>query len=119
MNTQMVMQCYIEGPNVYLSRSSFINNGPSKFKGEYFTSSRSNEDVKILLQCTSPLLWSNNSAVLLAAAGVHWIMAPWEDVKRIVKPLLFVLRSSNASKYVVVNHFLSFQFLKLIEVWVC
>ncbi|XP_024029469.1 AP3-complex subunit beta-A isoform X1 [Morus notabilis] len=99
--SQMVMQRYIEGHDVYLSRSSFTNNGPSEFKGEYFTSSRSNEDVKILLQCTSPLLWSNNSAVLLAAAGVHWIMAPREDVKRIVKPLLFVLRSSNASKYVV------------------
>lgn len=100
---QMVSQCYIEGPDAYLSRSSFLDKGSSEFKGECFTSSRSNEDVKILLQCTLPLLWSNNSAVLLAAAGVHWIMAPREDVKRIVKPLLFVLRSSNASKYVVLK----------------
>ncbi|KAA3464268.1 AP3-complex subunit beta-A [Gossypium australe] len=63
--------------------------------------SRSNEDVKILLYSTSPLLRSNNSAVVLAAACVHWIMAPKEDVKRIIKPLLFILRSFNVSKYVV------------------
>nr|XP_029150227.1 AP3-complex subunit beta-A isoform X2 [Arachis hypogaea] len=60
-----------------------------------------NDIVKILLKCTSPLLWSNNSAVVLAAAGVHWIMASKGDLKRIVKPLLFLMRSSYASRYVV------------------
>lgn len=99
---QLVSQCYIEGSDEFLSRSSCISKGSSELKGEFFTSSRSNEDVKILLECTSPLLWSHNSAALLAAAGVHWIMAPRDDVKRIVKPLLFVLRSSNASKDVVI-----------------
>ncbi|PON76333.1 AP-3 complex subunit beta [Trema orientale] len=99
--SHMVSQCYIEGPDEYLSRSSSINKDSSEIRWQCFTSIRSNEDVKILLQCTSPLLWSNNSAVLLAAAGVHWIMASRDDVKRIVKPLLFLLRSSNASKYVV------------------
>ncbi|KAG9151491.1 hypothetical protein Leryth_015107 [Lithospermum erythrorhizon] len=62
---------------------------------------KSNDDVKLLVQCTSPLLWSQNSAVVLAAAGVHWIMAPKEDFRRVVKPLIFLLRSSTASKYVV------------------
>ncbi|KAK9282763.1 hypothetical protein L1049_010984 [Liquidambar formosana] len=97
----MVSRCYIEGPDEYLSRSSYTNGDSSKLDSAYFTSGKSNDDVKILLQCTSPLLWSHNSAVVLAAAAVHWIMAPMEDVKRIVKPLLFVMRSSNASKYVV------------------
>ncbi|KAI4299566.1 hypothetical protein L6164_033010 [Bauhinia variegata] len=96
----MVFQSYIEGPDEYLSRSSSTNRVSPKLDSLIFTSS-SNDDVKILLQCTSPLLWSNNSAVVLAAAGVHWIMAPQKDVKRIVKPLLFVLRSSYASRYVV------------------
>ncbi|KAG6671143.1 hypothetical protein I3843_Q012600 [Carya illinoinensis] len=96
----MVSRCYIEGPDEYLSRLSYTNRGP-ELNVAQFTSGKSNNDVKILLQCTSPLLWSNNSAVVLAAGGVHWIMAPREDVKRIVKPLLFVLRSSSASKYVV------------------
>ncbi|XP_061363718.1 AP3-complex subunit beta-A [Gastrolobium bilobum] len=96
----MIFQCYIEGPDEYLSRSSSTNRVAPKLDVSQFTSC-SNDVVKILLQCTSPLLWCNNSAVVLAAAGVHWIMASKVDVKRIVKPLLFVLRSSYASRYVV------------------
>lgn len=103
----MISRCYIEGPDEYLSRLSYTNRGP-ELNVAQFTSGKSNNDVKILLQCTSPLLWSNNSAVVLAAGGVHWIMAPREDVKRIVKPLLFVLRSSSASKYVVLCISLNF-----------
>lgn len=94
----MIFQCYIERPDEYLSRSSSPNRVFPKVDLSQFTSS-SNDDVKILLQCTSPLLWSNNCAVVLAAAGVNWIMA--SDVKKIVKPLLFLLRSSYASRYVV------------------
>ncbi|KAM6580684.1 hypothetical protein CsatA_004458 [Cannabis sativa] len=97
----MISHCYIEGPDKYLSRLSDMNKDFSEIRWQCVTSVRSNEDVKLLLQCTAPLLWSHNSAVLLAAAGVHWIMASREDVKRIVKPLLFVLRSSIASNYVV------------------
>uniref|UniRef100_A0A5B6ZNG9 AP-3 complex subunit beta n=1 Tax=Davidia involucrata TaxID=16924 RepID=A0A5B6ZNG9_DAVIN len=97
----MISRSYLEGPDKYLSRSSYTDRGSSGLDCSCCTSAKSNDDVKILLQCTSPLLWSHNGAVVLAAAGIHWIMAPREDVKRIVKPLLFVLRSSNASKYVV------------------
>ncbi|PQQ06646.1 AP3-complex subunit beta-A-like isoform X2 [Prunus yedoensis var. nudiflora] len=81
----IVSRCYIEGPAEYLSRLSLMNKDASEYPAAVYI----------------PLLWSNNSAVVLAAAGVHWIMAPIGDLKRIVKPLLFVLRSSNASKYVV------------------
>ncbi|KAL2541700.1 AP3-complex subunit beta-A [Abeliophyllum distichum] len=97
----VVSRSYLEGPEKYLSQLSCMDKNPSSMDISHFTSSKSNDDVKILLQCTSPLLWSHNSAVVLAAAGVHWIMAPKEDIKKIVKPLLFLLRSSNASKYVV------------------
>lgn len=97
----MIARCYIEGPDEYLSRSSHKNMVAPESSGAYFNSGKENDDVRILLQCTSPLLWSHNSAVVLAAAAAHWIMAPKEDVKRIVKPLLFVLRSSKDSKYVV------------------
>ncbi|KAL1194936.1 AP3-complex subunit beta-A [Cardamine amara subsp. amara] len=105
---RVVSKCYIEGPDEYLSRSSFPDTVSSVFHSKETTSIAHNEDVKILLQCTSPLLWSNNSAVVLAAAGVQWIMAPLEDVKKIVKPLLFLLRSSTASKYVVLCNILVF-----------
>ncbi|CAL1387348.1 unnamed protein product [Linum trigynum] len=97
----MISRCYIEGPDDYLSRSSYSNRVSLAFSGAKFTSCKNNEDVKILLQCTSPLFWSNNSAVVLAAAGVHWIMAPRDNIQRLVKPLLFLLRSSRSSNYVV------------------
>lgn len=112
-----VARSYIEGLGEYLTRSSYAKDS-SDLDGVQFTSGKSNEDVKILLQCTSPLLWSHNSAVVLAAAGVHWIMAPKEDVKRIVKPLLFVLRSSIASKYVVFSLFYIFD-ISIIYVIFC
>ncbi|KAF9597130.1 hypothetical protein IFM89_015959 [Coptis chinensis] len=88
---------YIEGPDECLSRST----DALGLDSVSFTSSKTNDNVRLLLRCTSPLLWSQNSSVVLAAAGVHWIMAPREDIKRIVKPLLFLLRSFRASEYVV------------------
>ncbi|KAK1571525.1 hypothetical protein Q3G72_018592 [Acer saccharum] len=106
--SNVISRSYIEGLDEYLTRSSYTNQLSSDLSDAQFTSGKSNEDVKILLQCTSPLLWSHNSAVVLAAAGVHWIMAPRDDVKKIVKPLLFSLRSSRASKYVVLCNILVF-----------
>lgn len=106
--TAMVARSYLEGPDKYLSQSSVAKTSSFGFDLSCLTSAKSDDDVKVLLQCTSPLLWSQNSAVVLAAAGVHWIMAPRDDIRRIVKPLLFLLRSSNASKYVVLySYFLT------------
>ncbi|RLM60405.1 AP3-complex subunit beta-A [Panicum miliaceum] len=68
----------------------------------------SNDDVAILLKCTSPLLWSRNSGVILAAASVHWIMAPVGDVKRVVGPILSTLRSSPDAAYVMLGNILVF-----------
>ncbi|KAK4480276.1 hypothetical protein RD792_013344 [Penstemon davidsonii] len=97
----IVSKSYLEGPDKYLSQLSHINQDSLVLDDSCITSAKSNDDVKILLQCTLPLLWSYNSAVALAAAGVHWIMAPKEDIYKIVKPLLFLLRSSSSSKYVI------------------
>ncbi|KAI7749798.1 hypothetical protein M8C21_012156 [Ambrosia artemisiifolia] len=97
----MVSRSYLAGPDkhlLHLNNSDVIS---SDYISSRFTSSKTDDNVKILLQCTLPLLWSRNSAVVLAAAGVHWIMAPMEEISKIVKPLLFLLRSSDASKYVV------------------
>lgn len=91
---------YFEGQEELLSFPSYENGCGDKLSNLAQTSSE-NDSVKLLLQCTSPLFWSQNSAVVLAAAGVHWIMAPKEEVNRMVKPLLFLLRSTCPSKYVV------------------
>ncbi|GJY14034.1 hypothetical protein Tco_0383343 [Tanacetum coccineum] len=41
----------------------------SDYDSSQFTSFESNDDVKILLQCTLPSLWSQNSVVVYAAVG--------------------------------------------------
>uniref|UniRef100_A0A7N0V634 Clathrin/coatomer adaptor adaptin-like N-terminal domain-containing protein n=1 Tax=Kalanchoe fedtschenkoi TaxID=63787 RepID=A0A7N0V634_KALFE len=69
---KMVSRCYIEGPDEYLYRLSNTNEETVTFMPEYFTSSKGNDDIKILLQCTSPLMWSQNSAVVLAVDGGCW-----------------------------------------------
>lgn len=102
----ILSRSYLEGPDKYLSKLRDINQDSMDLDGARVTSAKSNNDLKIFLQCTSPLLWSYNSAVVLASAGVHWIMAPKEDIPKIVKPLLFLLRSSMSSKYVVFAHVL-------------
>ncbi|KAJ0538455.1 putative clathrin/coatomer adaptor, adaptin-like, armadillo-like helical, AP complex subunit beta [Helianthus annuus] len=96
-----VSRSYLAGPDKQLLNLNDSDVISPDYISSRFTSSKSDENVKLLLQCTSPLLWSRNSAVVLAAAGVHWIMAPMEEISKIVKPLLFLLRSSDASKYVV------------------
>lgn len=100
-------------PNIMLLRH-YIEEHPGcfdreddKFSSPSVTTS-TNDDVAILLKCTSPLLWSQNSGVVLAAASVHWIMAPVEEVKRIVGPILFTLRSSPDAAYVVLGDILVF-----------
>ncbi|KAJ0987781.1 hypothetical protein J5N97_006137 [Dioscorea zingiberensis] len=96
----LMFKCYMDGQEEFLSQPGFSHGNGDQSKKAMSTSCK-NEDIKLLLQCTSPLLWSHNCAVVLAAAGVHWIMAPRNNVERIVKPLLFLLRSSQASKYVI------------------
>lgn len=95
-----LLRSYMDWPIHDFSPSNCTSNNVVELEPASLTTDQNN-DIKIFLQCTTPLLWSQNSGVVLAAAAVHWIVAPKEDVKRIVKPLLFVMRSSPASKYVV------------------
>jgi AP-3 complex subunit beta len=63
----------------------------------------SSYEVEALLQCTLPLLGNHNSAVVMAAVGVHWLLTSFENLKKIVKPVMFLFRSSFESQYVVRN----------------
>ncbi|KAF3776616.1 AP3-complex subunit beta-A [Nymphaea thermarum] len=103
----LLFSSYVEGQDEFLLRSNCTTK-TSDFLESPGLSCGENHDVQILLQCTSPLLWSQNSAVVLAAAGVHWIVAPREDIKRIINPILFLLRSANSSLYVVLCNLLVF-----------
>lgn len=100
----LMCKSYIDGQIECFAQAGCSNSNDDKL--EFSLTSSTNDDVVMLLRCTSPLLWSHNSAVVLAAAGVHWIMAPRENIERIIKPLLFILRSCQASKYVVNYEFL-------------
>ncbi|KAJ1695433.1 hypothetical protein LUZ63_012131 [Rhynchospora breviuscula] len=98
--SSVMRRCYVEGHELW--------SGDGRGFEEVEMGTCKNEDVDLLLKCTAPLLWSQNSAVVLAAAGVHWIVGPAEEVKKIVKPILFLLRSSSAVKYVVLCNILAF-----------
>lgn len=102
----MLFRHYIE------EYSGFLEREDTDFSSSSVTTS-SNDDVAILLKCTSPLLWSRNTGVILAAASVHWIMAPIEEVNRIVGPILFTLRSSHDAAYVVLLLYYPFGFIFL------
>ncbi|XP_020580714.1 AP3-complex subunit beta-A isoform X2 [Phalaenopsis equestris] len=102
--SSLMLKNYIEGWEEYLLQCERTNGNAVEDQNQQkdvVPASVENDDVRILLQCTLPLLWSQNSAVVLAVCGVHWIMAPKDKVDRIVKPILFLLRSFPDSKYVV------------------
>ena len=101
MSNIMLFRHYIEEYSGFADKEG----NSSRFSS---VTTNSNDDVAILLKCTSPLLWSRNSAVILAAASVHWIMAPVGDVKRVVGPILFTLRSSPDAAYVVLHRYFFF-----------
>lgn len=101
MSNIMLFRHYIEEYSGFADKEG----NSSRFSS---VTTNSNDDVAILLKCTSPLLWSRNSAVILAAASVHWIMAPVGDVKRVVGPILFTLRSSPDAAYVMLGNILVF-----------
>ncbi|CAL9122521.1 unnamed protein product [Musa acuminata var. zebrina] len=103
----VMYKSYIEGQKESFTQAGCAKGDDDKLDLPPLTSS-TNDDVDILLRCTSPLLWSHNSAVVLAAAGVHWIIAPRKEMERIIKPILFILRSSQASKYVILCNILVF-----------
>ncbi|KAG6550527.1 hypothetical protein Mapa_007896 [Marchantia paleacea] len=66
------------------------------------------KDIQMLLQNTQPLLWSRNSAVVMASVSVHWLLGRKEDVKKIVQPLVFLLRSAPETQYVALANLSTF-----------
>ncbi|CAM6097008.1 unnamed protein product [Calypogeia fissa] len=65
-------------------------------------------DIEVFLQRTFPLLGSHNSAVVMAAAGAHWLLASMANLKKIAKPVIFLLQSSFESQYVVLANIATF-----------
>ena len=62
------------------------------------------EDHRLLLRCSRPLLQSRNSAVVLAVATLQWYLAPVSELPRVAKALVFALRSSPESQHVLLQN---------------
>ena len=65
------------------------------------------EDHRLLLRCSRPLLQSRNSAVVLAVATLQWYLAPVTELPRVVKALVFALRSSPEAQFVLLQNMVS------------
>ena len=65
------------------------------------------EDHRLLLRCSRPLLQSRNSAVVLAVATLQWYLAPVSELPRVVKALVFALRSSPEAQFVLLQNMVS------------
>ncbi|KAL9645031.1 hypothetical protein ABK040_004524 [Willaertia magna] len=60
------------------------------------------QDHRLLLKCTAPLLRTKNTAVVLMVVTLHFYLAPKQEFpNRCVSPLLRVLRSYRENAYVV------------------
>ena len=65
------------------------------------------EDHRLLLRCSRPLLQSRNAAVVLAVATLQWYLAPAAELARVAKALVFALRSSPEASHVLLQNIAS------------
>jgi vesicle coat complex subunit len=62
------------------------------------------EDHRLLLRCSRPLLQSRNAAVVLAVAALQWYLAPAGELGRVAKALVFATRSSPEAAHVLLQN---------------
>jgi AP-3 complex subunit beta len=62
------------------------------------------EDHRLLLRCSRPLLQSRNAAVVLAVATLQWYLSPAGELPRVAKALVFAVRSSPEAAHVLLQN---------------
>jgi len=62
------------------------------------------EDHRLLLRCSRPLLQSRSAAVVLAVSALHWYLAPAADLPRVAKALVFAARSSPEAQHALLQN---------------
>jgi AP-3 complex subunit beta len=62
------------------------------------------EDHRLLLRCSRPLLQSRNAAVVLAVATLQWYLSPAGELPRVAKALVFAVRSSPEASHVLLQN---------------
>jgi AP-3 complex subunit beta len=62
------------------------------------------EDHRLLLRCTRPLLQSQNSGVVMAVAALHFYLSPVADLPKVVRALVFAAHSKPEVQHIVVKN---------------
>ena len=62
------------------------------------------DDHRLLLRCTRPLLQSQNAGVVLAVASLHFYLAPIADVPRAMRALVFAARTKPECQHVLLKN---------------
>ncbi|CAL6299090.1 unnamed protein product [Bathycoccus prasinos] len=62
------------------------------------------DDHRLLLRCTRPLLQSQNAGVVLAVASLHFYLAPIADVPRATRALVFAARTKPECQHVLLKN---------------
>ena len=62
------------------------------------------EDHRLLLRCTRPMLQSQNSGVVMAVAALHFYLSPAADLPKVVRALVFAAHSKPESQHIVVKN---------------
>lgn len=62
------------------------------------------EDHRLLLRCTRPLLQSQNSGVVMAVAALHFYLSPASDLPKVVRALVFSAHSKPEVQHVIVKN---------------
>jgi len=62
------------------------------------------EDHRLLLRCTRPLLQSQNSGVVMAVAALHFYLSPANDLPKVVRALVFTAYNKPEVRHVVLKN---------------
>ena len=62
------------------------------------------EDHRLLLRCTRPLLQSQNAGVVMAVAALHFYLSPAADLPKVVRALVFTAHGRPEVRHVVIKN---------------
>ena len=62
------------------------------------------DDHRLLLRCSRPLLQSQNSGVVMAVGALHFYLAPVADLPKTLRALVFAMRGKPESQHVMLKN---------------
>jgi AP-3 complex subunit beta len=62
------------------------------------------DDHRLLLRCSRPLLQSQNAGVVMAVGALHFYLAPVADLPKVLRSLVFVMRCKPESQHIMLKN---------------